>query len=259
MGDGQVAARPKTVTKDAHGTPWVVAVSDEVQDGDHQHGHRLREVQETGNGRVLEDLLRATQVSQRDTRAGDIGQEGPTVGNRYGVEVHVGDPHAGVECLGRLVHAADGGKSGADVQELSHTHVDQVRDRAPKERPVRLHDHREVRPQGDRLPGKAPVGREVVESTQVVVVDARCAGQRRIHALRHDGTARRDIRLRRHASSSQSITQGSRGQTGHIAPYSAATSSPKQALTTFASGSLRDTPDAPGSLAPWIPVEPTGL
>jgi hypothetical protein len=82
------------------------------------------------------------------------------LGHRDRVDVHI--DHSRVRHGRRdLVHVADGGDAGADVEELVHPLVEQVPDRAPQECPVRPgagHDHgREL---DHRLRGRA-VGRKL--------------------------------------------------------------------------------------------------
>src|SRR3954447_17675191 len=70
------------------------------------------------------------------------------------------------------MRVADSRYAGADVEELGDALLDRKTHRTPQERAVRLHHPGQFGPHPDGLLGHRAVSREIVESAQVVVVDA---------------------------------------------------------------------------------------
>ncbi len=163
----------------------VVGVRHEVQDRDHHHGHRLAEIEQAGDLGQLQQQVGAAQVGLHHRGQRVVAEDRAAVGDGDRVDVGVHHPCVRRRRPGDLVHVADGGDTGAQVQELAHTGGDAEPHRPAQERPVGLHDQRKVRPHRDGLLGHLAVRGEVVGTAEVVVVHTGSAGAGEVDLVRH--------------------------------------------------------------------------
>ncbi len=188
MRQHQEAARRHRVPQPGHDPGRVLLVSEEMQDGDQQHRHRLGEVEQPSHLGMAEDHLGLSQVRQHGDRGGVVGQQ------RVGMHVHdrvvvdVGHAHIRRDSLGDLVDVALGRQAGADVEEQADAGIGgQVAHCALQERPVLpgapacLWRHVE-----DGV-GGVSVGGEVVLAAEQGVVDPCRVGSAGIDAGRRAG------------------------------------------------------------------------
>ena len=153
-----------------------VGVRDEVQHRHDHHRDRLCEVQQPGDLRVGQDRLRVAQVLLEHRGALVAGQDLLAVRHRHRVHVDVDDARLPVDPLGDLVHVADGGDAGADVEELADAGLGEVLHGPAQERAVGLGHQWRLRHRLHHRAGGRPIGGEVVRAAEVVVVHAGDAG-----------------------------------------------------------------------------------
>ncbi|CAD5918539.1 protein of unknown function [Streptomyces sp. KY75] len=199
MGQDDEAAGGQCLAQFGDRRARIVGVLDEVEHRDEQQGHRAVQVEESGDRRVLQDLLGAAQVGGGDDGQVVALQHRLAVcdGDRVVVDVRHLGPRVGG--LGHLVDVAEGRDAGADVEEL----IDPLADRVPHgpahKGPIRLHDLGKAREELHGLPRGFPVHLEIVRSAQIEVVHAGHARHRDIYALRcPGGTLHRCLQQVRH-------------------------------------------------------------
>ncbi len=179
--DHQEAPRRHGVHQGRGEAGRIVGVRHEMQDRDEQHGDRLVPAEQGTDPRVPGDPVGVSQVVVDDGGAVHAVQHVPRVGHHHRVVVDV--HHAAVRRgpsratgPGDLVHAAHGGQSGADVEELPDPQVaDQVADRTPEEEPVLEHRAaHDILAQHVESPARRlTVSREVVLAAEHEVVHPR--------------------------------------------------------------------------------------
>jgi hypothetical protein len=150
-----------------------------VQDQQEQQPDRLVEVQQLGGRAVVEDRLGVPHVGLDDGGAVVVREHQLAVRHRDRIFVDVDDPAGRVLLLRDLVHVADRGDPGADVEELPHAFTDHETDRPRQERAVEPCRGANTGDSAFHLVSHCPVGGEVVASAEQVVVGPRttCCGR----------------------------------------------------------------------------------
>jgi hypothetical protein len=136
-------------------------VADEVQHAEQQHRDRLPEIDAAGQGVVAE--------------------------NRVRVVVDVGDPRAGDDLAGDLVHVRRGGQAATQVEVLRDALLGEEAHRAKQERAVGQGQPPRLQPGFHQPLGGGPVDGEVVLPVEQVVVDPGDARTADVDALRDPG------------------------------------------------------------------------
>ena len=155
-------------------------VGDEVQRARAQHRHRLRQIQQPADLGVGQDGGRLPQVTQhhRDLVAG--GEQRLAVGRHHGIVVYVDHAYPRHDPLGQLVHVGLGRKAAAEVEKLPDSALGgEIPDHPAEKRPVVARYCPDVRNRVQELPGRIPVGAEIVFPAEQVIInpgDIRRAG-----------------------------------------------------------------------------------
>lgn len=115
----------------------VLVVGDEVQDGHHQHGQRLVEVQDGAHGRAVHDRLGLADVGVQDSGALGVavGEQHPAVGDDGRVVVRVDEAGLRADRPRDVGDAAGAGDARADVEELLDPGLGEETHGAAEERP----------------------------------------------------------------------------------------------------------------------------
>ncbi|QUQ68254.1 hypothetical protein JJ691_59990 [Kutzneria sp. CA-103260] len=181
MGQGQIAAGGQGVGVGPHEGRWILVVGDEVQDRAHQDHDRLGEVEQPQRLRVVQDAVGVGDVFPDAGRVGVAGEDVEAVGDGDVLVVDVDHAGVGHEALGDLVHVADRGQAGAEVEELADPVLDAMENRSAEERTVVAGEGACLGQDGEDLLGRVPVDLEVVGAVEEVVVHSGDAGPRRVH------------------------------------------------------------------------------
>lgn len=165
-----MAARHHVLPEGRHDPQGILLVHDEVEHPDHEHAHRLVEVDQPGDVRVGQDLGRTAQVGLDGGDAGGVGQQHLGVPADHGVVVHVDHPAGGVHRADGLVDAGRGGDAGAEIDELPDAPLGQMTDRLDLEPAVGPGHEAGVGGDREQLLGHGAVDRQVVLASEEVVV-----------------------------------------------------------------------------------------
>jgi hypothetical protein len=91
-----------------------------------------------------------------------VGEDGLAMGDCHQVDVDVDHPRLRRGALGDLMHVADRGDAGAEVEKLADTSGGEEPDRPAQERPVGPVDRRQARYRRVHLCGNLPIDGEFV-------------------------------------------------------------------------------------------------
>src|SRR5207248_4587991 len=114
--DEQEAARYRDRAQPVGDALRVVRVGDEVQHAGEQDGERLAQVDQPEVDRLGHDPVRFPHVGLDDAGALFAVENRPALHDGDRIDVDVDHPGVRVRLLGDLVHVADGGNAGADVE-----------------------------------------------------------------------------------------------------------------------------------------------
>ena len=125
---------------------------------------------------MSQDLIRAQHIRLDGHGVGMASQN--VLAERRGnlIVIHVDDATRWVDSLGDLMHAADGRNPGSQIEKLADALVDGKRHRASEEGTIGAEEEGEIRLYGEHPFRRGAIDREVVITTQKVVIHARIAG-----------------------------------------------------------------------------------
>jgi hypothetical protein len=149
----------------------MLVIGQEVHDRHQKQAHRLAEIDQLTDFRVLQDRFGFPQVGQNDSGGAAAGQQGAGMRMHDGVVVHVDDTGPGRDLVGDLMHVASGRDSRADIDELPYPRLTRQEPHYSLEkRPVRPGCVPQFRCSAQHSADRFPVGGIVVLTTQVCVV-----------------------------------------------------------------------------------------
>ncbi len=142
-----------------------------MQDGHHQDGNRLRKIKKFGDSAGGQNRLRPAHVGLHDGGPRIIGKQHARVDDRDRVDVNIDHSAVPVHPLDDLMDVANRRHTRPKIQKLRDARLPGKETYRPvQEEPVGPGDQVNIRKHLPRPAERLPVDREVVRSTESVVV-----------------------------------------------------------------------------------------
>jgi len=172
VGEDQVTAGRHPLAEGTHDASRIGLVRDAVQDGDEQHRHRLREVDQPGHFRVGQDAPGIADVRLDHGDGIGVHQQRPGVAHHHRVVIHVDHVRVRVGLPDDFVYVALAGQAGTHIEKLADALRHREPDRTAEKPPVGPGHVPVLRGKAEQLFHRLPVGGEIVLAAEGIVVHA---------------------------------------------------------------------------------------